>query len=217
MGTTLVIAREDTLVVYEQVNGLFSEVASIILAHKLNDDAVVQMVTALSQVVNKGQKPPKADPIEKIQKPKAKKKAKRIRHNPNDYMIKSSRLLLMALAPYEFPCTVPQAYKLLGVEDYTQGSFNGLTTRAYTHGLLTRRLETEKERKARGGFGRSQNVYSLTELGAQKLADVRREAILGIEPTPMVDPEFQKLLDEEEAIERDVDRDLRTSDALHMT
>jgi hypothetical protein len=184
----------------------------------LNDDAVVQMVTALSQVINNGQKP-KAEPIEKIQKPKApkKKKAKRTYHNPNDYMIKSSRLLLMALAPYEFPCTVSQAYKLLGVEDYTQGSFNGLTTRAYTHGLLTRRLETEKERKARGGLGRGQNIYSLTELGAQKLADVRREAILGVEPTPMADPEFQRLLDEEEAIERDVDRDLRTSDALHMT
>jgi hypothetical protein len=43
MGITLVIAREDTLVVYEQVNGLFSEVASIILTHKLNDDAVVQI------------------------------------------------------------------------------------------------------------------------------------------------------------------------------
>jgi hypothetical protein len=176
MGTTLVIAEAETIVVYAMENGLFDEVMRLTFKKKPNHSTIVQYVTAVSQVVNNGKPVPeaakkileKAGPVEK--------KSKKVKKKPaHESPVRDQVLLFKSLAGFDEWRTVKEAHELVDKYSSVDRMYANVR-RAYTEGYLERRMETDEERTVREIRGRSPHYYRMNAKGRAKLNMLRLEA-----------------------------------------
>jgi hypothetical protein len=174
MGTTLVIARETLIKVYDYTNGMFEEVGTISFKKPANDDTIVQYVTALSHVVNNGQKPAKKDPIENIlkdNKTKKNKPAKKTNLTP----IQDDGVLFKTIVAFDEWRTTTEAHDIADKYSH-KSSFGNNVKRAKSFGWLIARDEPIEDRLARNARGRISTQYKLSEAGKQKVEELREKA-----------------------------------------
>ncbi len=181
MGTTLVIAEGEMIVVYAMENGLFDEVIRLTFKKKPNHSTIVQYVTAVSQVVNNGKNPPKRPTTVELLDRADKKAAAKKRHpTASDYIntepVKDKESLFKALAGFETWTAVDVAHEAVGRHNNST-TFYSHTREAFLYGYLEKRDEPVSDRKARDARGRVATQYRLTERGLNKLQELRKEAL----------------------------------------
>jgi hypothetical protein len=176
MGTTLVIARETLIKVYDYANGMFEEVGTISFKKPANDDTIVQYVTALSYVVNNGQKPAKTPPkrktaVELLDEVDKKKAAKKTSLTP----IQDDGVLFKTIVAFDEWRTTAEAHDIADKYSH-KSSFGSNVKRAKSFGWLIARDEPIEDRLARNARGRISTQYKLSEAGKQKVEELREKA-----------------------------------------
>jgi hypothetical protein len=175
MGMTLVIARENNIKVYDYVNGMFDEVGTISFRRPANDDTIVQYVTALSHVMNNGQKPPKRPTTVELLDKKDKAKKKPAVKKTNLAPIQDDGVLFKTIVAFDEWRTTAEAHEIADKYSH-KSSFGNNVKRAKSFGWLLARDEPIEDRLARNARGRISTQYKLSEAGKQKVEELREKA-----------------------------------------
>jgi hypothetical protein len=175
--TTLVIARDNEIVIYEQKNGMFKSIASFSTDHALNDDAIVQVVTAFSQVMAKNGSAPTEENKPKVtyKNPVTSKRPEKKPAKKKLTPIQDEGVLFKTIVGFDEWRTTAEAQDI-GDRYGHRSTFSNNVKRAVANAWLIGREEPAEDRQARGAKGRIATQYKLSEAGKQKIQELREKA-----------------------------------------